>query len=565
MQVNSPSLLALLKEADALGAADLKKLERQPLGPTASLGSYLIKSGLLSEATLLGVYASALGIPTLPAHELPTDMGRFALALARLELDPDFCADQGFLPYGAEDDSLMVCLRYNVSLQVLEYLQRRLQPPTTARFVFIPMQAFDSLLTRLKSLLESQSDAGGLDESHLREMAEEAPVIEFVNNLLSQAYEQHASDIHIEPAEEFLTCRFRIDGVLYVKYQLPIERYSAISSRIKLISGIDISEKRLPQDGRFGIKLAGQDVDLRVSTMPGTYGESLVLRLLPKDSKQLTLSDLGLAPDHRTLFESWLGLSNGIVLVTGPTGSGKSTTLYAALAHVASEANKIITVEDPVEMNVAGVTQVQVNAEIGFTFARALRSILRQDPDIIMIGEIRDLETAQIAVQSSFTGHLVLSTLHTNDAVSSFTRLIDMGLEPFLVANPVRGVIAQRLIRRLCPQCKKPVPPTPEMVELHQRHLAGVLPAQQCHWYTARGCTQCHGTGYAGRIGIYELVPVDVQMQELILRSSSTVEIAAYAASQCRSLFQDGLHKVVQGLSTLDELYRVVNLQGDTE
>jgi general secretion pathway protein E len=303
-----------------------------------------------------------------------------------------------------------------------------------------------------------------LDERTLRELAEDAPVVSLVNNLIAQAVEARASDIHLEPGERLLEVRLRIDGVLHVRQTLPMDRYAAVASRIKLIAGIDIAERRLPQDGRISTRAAGAEMDVRVSTIPAVYGESIVMRLLPKQRDDLSLERLGMRPAQLQQFKRWLHMPNGLVLVTGPTGSGKSTSLYSALAATNDRTRKIVTVEDPVEFRLPHVIQVQAQPDIGYTFARALRAFLRHDPDIIMVGEIRDRETAEIAIQSALTGHLVLATLHTNDAPSAITRLVDMGIEPFLVAASLRAVMAQRLVRRLCEGCAVDQPAAPPSV-----------------------------------------------------------------------------------------------------
>lgn len=397
----------------------------------------------------------------------------------------------------------------------------------------------------------------GGDVQQLREMAEEAPVVELVSNLMAQAVEQRASDIHLEPEERIFAVRFRIDGVLHTRLQLPRDRFDAVASRLKLISGMDIAERRLPQDGRLSTRVGGQEMDIRVSALPGVHGESIVMRLLPKERKELGLERLGFEADHLALMKEWTAEANGIVLVTGPTGSGKSTTLYAALAATNDGLKKIITVEDPVEFQLPAITQIQAHPEIGLTFANALRSILRQDPDVIMIGEIRDLETAEIAVQAALTGHLVLSTLHTNDAISSFTRLIDMGVEPFLVATPIRAVQAQRLVRRLC-GCARPTR-VPDRIEAEAAVFAhSVLKGMQPNWLEAVGCANCMNTGYRGRLGIYELVPVSEAMQHLIVSGASVNDMKKQARDEGhRFLRDDGLLKAWQGLTTVEEVLRV--------
>jgi general secretion pathway protein E len=406
--------------------------------------------------------------------------------------------------------------------------------------------------------------ASGDELARLRELAQEAPVIELANALNAAALAAGASDIHIEPQAHGFVVRFRVDGVLHTYESYPKDRFDALVCRIKLVANLDIAERRVPQDGRITVRAGGREMDVRISVIPGVHGESIVLRLLPKTRSDLDLRELGMGEAQRARFAQWIRDPNGIVLVTGPTGSGKSTTLYTALAMANDGQRKIITVEDPVEFQVAGITQIQVHAEIGYTFARALRSILRHDPDIIMIGEIRDRETAEIAVQSALTGHMVFSTLHTNDAVGAFTRLVDMGIEPFLVASALRGVIAQRLVRRLCERCAQPMAPDP----LHAavvRAVDAAAPAPPANWRAAVGCPACNHTGYRGRTGIYELISVTPTLQAAINGNAAGDELQRVAATVpgYRSLRDDGLAKARAGLTTIDEVLRVTGLPED--
>ncbi|MGL4408001.1 MAG: type II secretion system ATPase GspE [Zoogloea sp.] len=388
----------------------------------------------------------------------------------------------------------------------------------------------------------------------LLETQDDAPIIRMINALLTQAVRQAASDIHIEPYERHSVVRFRRDGVLVDVAQPHRALHAAMASRIKIMSSLDIAEKRLPQDGRIALRLAGRQVDVRVSTLPTTHGERIVLRLLDKASGQRGLDGLGMAADTVRPFAELLKEPHGILLVTGPTGSGKSTTLYAALQSMDAKTRNIVTVEDPVEYDLPGVGQIPVNSKIDLSFARALRAILRQDPDVIMIGEIRDLETAQIAVQASLTGHLVLATLHTNDAASAVTRLVDMGVEPFLLASTLRGVLAQRLVRKLCPECRHPVPLSPA----NRQSLNALGEATPEQLWDADGCPACSRTGYAGRTGIYELITSDDGLEQLIHSGADEARIRAHAhARGSRSLRDDGLRLVAEGQTSLEELLRV--------
>jgi general secretion pathway protein E len=426
------------------------------------------------------------------------------------------------------------------------------------RWGYIPETEVASWLERLA---KSQASAERLDDRALRELAEDAPVVSLVNNLIAQAVESRASDIHLEPGERELEVRLRIDGVLHVRQTLPMDRYPAVASRIKLIAGIDIAERRLPQDGRISTRAAGAEMDVRVSTIPAVYGESIVMRLLPKQRADLSLDRLGMRPGQLTAFRQWLNIPNGLVLVTGPTGSGKSTSLYSALAATNDRSRKIVTVEDPVEFRLPHVIQVQAQPEIGYTFARALRAFLRHDPDVIMVGEIRDRETAEIAIQSALTGHLVLATLHTNDAPSAITRLVDMGVEPFLVAASLRAVVAQRLVRRLCEACTESTElpaalSETDLARLTHDRLADGLEAMPT-WRRAVGCAQCEHTGFRGRLGLYEMMEVGPELQHAISQGEPMSRLLDLAnAGGRRSLAQEGLMRVAMGVTTLDEVLR---------
>ena len=392
--------------------------------------------------------------------------------------------------------------------------------------------------------------ADALNEAEdLLNSEDDSPMIKMLNAILTEAIRANASDIHIEPFEKQLRIRFRIDGQLKTILTPNPALAGMLVSRVKVMAKLDIAEKRLPQDGRITRKLGGREVDLRVSTIPSSYGERVVMRLLDKSTGRLNLTDLGLDDTLLQKVQSILSRPYGIFLVTGPTGSGKTTTLYAALSRLNDSQRNIMTVEDPVEYNIEGINQTQVNTKAEMTFAKGLRAILRQDPDVVMIGEIRDVETAAIAVQASLTGHLVLSTLHTNTAVGALTRLKDMGIEPFLLASSLLGVMAQRLVRKLCPHCKEP-----HVADAQECDLLGVEAATIYH---AKGCEACNHTGYSGRQGIYELVQVDQQMQQLIHAQASEQEIEKLARQQGPSLQQNGFALVLQGVTSLEEVLRV--------
>ncbi len=390
----------------------------------------------------------------------------------------------------------------------------------------------------------------------LKQLSAEAPVVKLVNLIIAQAILDKASDIHIEPEEKSLRVRYRIDGILHEAFNPPKHLQAAIISRIKILSDLDIAESRVPQDGRFQVSLNGREVDLRVSTLPTVHGENVVLRILDKSSLMIDLEELGFSEDSLKQFKSLLASSYGIILVSGPTGSGKTTTLYSALQSINTPDKNIVTIEDPVEYRLKMIRQSQVNVKAGLTFASGLRAILRQDPDIVMVGEIRDSETAKIAVEAALTGHLVLSTIHTNDAPGGLTRLTEMGVEPFLTASATVGVVAQRLVRRICENCKEPYKPSPAILE-----ELGISQEKERRFYRGVGCEECKNTGYKGRMGIYEIMSMDETLRELTLKQASSDQIKKVAIQHgMRTLRQDGLFKAIQGITTLEEVIRVTNV-----
>jgi general secretion pathway protein E len=409
-------------------------------------------------------------------------------------------------------------------------------------------------LTELDDSMDFTGLASGSASEDLLDLANRAPVVKLVNTIFFQAVQARASDIHIEPYEDKVTVRFRIDGVLHNKFALPKQYVAALVSRLKIMANLNIAERRLPQDGRSRIKISDNEIDIRVSTVPSSDGERVVLRLLDKSGARFGLGQLGFTADTEKEFQRLIHIPHGIILLTGPTGSGKTTTLYSVLGELNTEVRNIMTVEDPIEYKLAGIGQMQIHPKIGLTFANYLRHILRQDPDVIMIGEIRDLETAQIAIQAALTGHLVLSTLHTNDSASAITRLIDMGIEPYLVCSSVIGIMAQRLVRIICPQCKAPYTPSEEELE--------VFDAQSQHrkenLYQGKGCPNCIGTGYMGREGIFELMAVDDEIRELIMANAGSNKIKQIAIKKGMfTLRQDGLRKAFSGETTIEEVLRV--------
>ena len=513
-----------------------------------------MSTGLLTEE--LEATAQRLGI----AWQAEIDDSQIDTALLK-HLPLVFARNNLLLPLKEVDGALMVATGDPANLLALDELQGVFAKQIKA--VAVPKQVVMDAINRLYSKLSGSAqevveELEGEDLStiatefnqprDLMDLTDEAPVIRLLNSILFQAVKERASDIHIEPFEKELEIRFRIDGILYQMLTPPKVVQEALTSRVKIMGGLNIAEKRLPQDGRFRVIVAGRDVDIRVSIVPTFYGERVVLRLLDKKKGLLSLSDIGLSVSNVSIMERLLDRNNGIILVTGPTGSGKTTTLYAALNKLNSPAKNIITIEDPIEYQLKGVGQIQVNARIDLTFANGLRSVLRQDPDIIMVGEIRDAETAEIAMQSSLTGHLVLSTLHTNDSATAVTRLIDMGVEPFMVASTLQAVIAQRLVRVICPHCKEEYKP--------DREYAGItLPPLL---YRGRGCEKCFNLGSIGRMGIYELLLIDSELCSMVIRHSPAGEIKEYAVAKgMQTLRDDGLAKAAAGITTIEEVLRV--------
>ena len=480
-----------------------------------------------------------------------------------------FAKRHGVIAARLNEGKIELWARAAVPASVLAEVQRSLRQPVQVHE--LSDQAFDAALHRAYE--RSSSDAmeiadtldGNLDLAELAqdlprvadlmESEDDAPIVRLLNALLTQAVREGASDIHVEPFETRSVVRLRVDGVLRDVLEPPQAAHGVIVSRVKIMARLDIAEKRQPQDGRITLRLAGRPVDVRVSTLPTAHGERVVMRLLDKQAGRLNLTSLGMPADRLQTLDNLVHQPHGIILVTGPTGSGKTTTLYAALGQLETDRLNIMTVEDPIEYDLDGIGQTQVNTRVDLTFARALRAILRQDPDVIMIGEIRDLETAQIAVQASLTGHLVLATLHTNDSVGAVTRLVDMGVEPFLVASSLLGVLAQRLLRKLCPQCR--VPHAPDAAECG---LLGVQPEQGllARIYTPAGCEACSFTGYHGRTGVFELLKIDDPLRSHIHDGSSEAVLRDYArAHGMVSLREDGVRWVQAGLTSIEEVLRV--------
>jgi general secretion pathway protein E len=519
----------------------------QELG--CSLASAVSRLGLCGEDTVFAFMSEIIKWP-LVSQVADCPSAHLVLRASHdLGLSIDWCLDHSIYPIFLEDKVEVFCDDpvAHFPLAVIAELTQKYE--VNCKLLTPAMAA--SIADDVSSE-RAVSELFGKASTDIAALAEEAPVINLVNSIVERAVQAESSDIHVEAGSKNMLVRFRVDGRMLEFMQQPMTRFPAIASRIKLLAQLDIAERRLPQDGRFTIRTGNKEFDVRVSTAPDVFGESIVMRLLPKKRDELSLDTLGFESDHLKLIRNWGKLNNGIVLVTGPTGSGKSTTLYGLLADIKTGAEKIVTVEDPVEYQLDGITQVQARPDIGYTFARALRTFLRQDPDVIMVGEIRDKETADIAVQSSLTGHLVLSTLHTNDACSVFPRLTDIGVEPFMVAATIQGVQAQRLVRKLCSHCSE----TTEAPTF----LSDELP--EGDWRKPVGCQKCQGKGYRGRIGVYELVTVNAEIRDLITHSAPLAKIREAArTSGSRSLLDDGLLKASRGVTSVEEVLRVCSIE----
>ena len=529
-----------------------------------SFGTLAVEKGLLTEDELLTSLSKKLRVPYVKNLEEegldPSLVSRVPIVFSKKHKVVPMKMEDGILTvatpdplnYEPLDDLRLIieCQEVRVVLSSEREVVRAInrfyeQSADTPEEMIQSMDAESS--DRILHELEETAD--------LLDISDEAPVIKLVNLILFQAVKERASDIHIEPFQKELKVRYRIDGILYQRLDPPKRYQSAIVSRLKVMAKMDIAEKRLPQDGRIPIKIADKDIDIRVSIIPTSFGERVVLRLLDKQSLLLGMGEIGLSPDKHQTLQDLISRSNGILLVTGPTGSGKTTTLYAALSQINSPDKNIITIEDPVEYQLWGIGQIQVNPKIGLTFAHGLRSVLRHDPDVILVGEIRDAETAEIAIQAALTGHLVFSTLHTNDAASAATRLVDMEIEPFLVASVVRAIVAQRLIRVICSECKEGYVPEPALLQ-----EAAITPEQLkgSKVYRGKGCPACSETGYRGRTGIYEILLVSESIRQLIMKKADSASIGRQAVEEgMKTLRQDGARKIIEGITTLEEVLRV--------
>jgi len=547
---------AALLEAGAITRETLAAALSRSEHGSERIGEALVALGAVSADDVLRAVAKQWGVPFLPAEEIPFTAPVLKNISAKYLRQYEAC------PISLEGNQLTVAtanpnnrLLVDELRQVLGFQIKLCVAPPAA--ILEAIERTYGASTALQKIVEGM---GGEGEGHeeedvtqLRDMAFEAPVVRLVNLLIEEAVTAEASDIHIEPSEDNLRVRYRIDGILYDLEAPPRRLQAAVTSRIKLMAELNIAERRLPQDGRIRMTLGGRRVDIRVSSIPTIHGESIVMRLLDRSSVFLPFDKLGFRAETARAFDKLINQPNKILLVTGPTGSGKTTTLYAALDKINEPGKKIITIEDPVEYQLKGINQIAVRPKIGLTFAGGLRHIVRQDPDVIMVGEIRDLETAEISVHAALTGHLVFSTLHTNDAPSAITRLQDMGVEPYLIASVLSGVLAQRLVRRICQSCRVPAVADPgDLLAL------GVEDTQGGELYRGEGCEACRKTGYKGRVGVYELFLINEEIRSLILRKASSGEIRRLAVEQgMLTLREDAWAKARAGLTTLDEILRV--------
>ena len=557
----SKRLGEILIERGKLDPANLERALKLQEGQShEKIGVILLRLGMVSGRDLADALADQLDLPLASPADFPE------LPLLEERLSSKFLRDAQAVPLREDDEELAVAIADPTDSFVLSAVQMAAGKRVRA-FIAAPNE-IEAALERLygggKSSMgqivdniqsrDEEQDWG--DVEHLKDLASEAPVIRLVNLVLTKALESRASDIHIEPFENRLIVRYRIDGVLHEVESPPRRLSAAVISRVKIMASLDIAERRLPQDGRIKLRIQGKEIDLRVSTVPTMHGESVVMRILDKGGVPLNFESLGFEGKPLAKFIEVLDQPHGILLVTGPTGSGKTTTLYTALDRLNKPDVKIVTVEDPVEYQMPGINQIQVKPQIQLTFANALRSIVRQDPDIIMVGEIRDAETLSIAMQSALTGHLVLSTVHTNDAPSTVSRLLDMGAEDYLLTSTVNGILAQRLVRTLCDKCRAPHAALPEVVE--QMGLRRFTKSEEILLYRPVGCAECAGTGYFGRICILEMLTMTDTIRSLIMRHATAGEIRSAAIAQgMETMFENGLRKSLSGITTIEEVLRV--------
>jgi type IV pilus assembly protein PilB len=543
----------LLFEAGAISEEQLEKTLREKES-SEKLGNALVKNGYLTEHQLLEVLKVQLGVPLVNLYQYPLDPSLKSI------ITKEFARRNVLIPLSKENNKLTVAMADPLDFYAIEDL--RLSTGFTIETVIATQEDIQRAITRFYEISETidyrvpENDQDSSAPVNYDVTEDDSPVIRIVNQILQNALQQRASDIHIEPQETTIQVRYRIDGMLRVERTLPRDMLRMLMVRVKVMANLDITETRRPQDGRVKITMDHKPIYLRISVLPTILGEKIVIRLLNVGEVMVNMSHLGFSPENEKKFKQLIENPTGIVLITGPTGSGKTSTLYAAINLLNDETSNLITIEDPVEYQIEGINQIQVNPKVGLSFAEGLRAILRQDPNIIMVGEIRDTETANIAVRASLTGHLVLSTVHTNDSVSTITRLIDMGVEPFLVVSSLTGVVSQRLVRRICRDCAESYVPRIMERAVFEEHGMEVPE----HLHRGTGCGHCNMTGYRGRMAVHEILTIDEEIRRRIMDNLTIASIQDYAFSGKKALLiHDGLSKVQQGITTVEEVLRVSN------
>ncbi len=557
MEQESDVVLDAIAQIPSVEESDFERATSLSLETGEAVEQILVQLGAMTENDLAEIYCEALGLVRSGPDDYPDE------GVGADVFSAKYLLQSRVLPLAIEDDYVAVALSNPRDESAIEGVSFALSRPVTPTVG--TRSEIEEAVYRLYDLPRPGEDlTGDADEeidvsdeaSRLRDLASEAPIVRLVNAVIARAVDAGASDIHIEPLERRLRIRLRIDGVLSEIESPPLAAAAAIVSRAKIMANLDIAERRLPQDGRIKVVIRGKPIDLRVSTVPTSHGESVVLRILDRGSLELDFHSLGFDDKAQENIEELISHPHGVLLVTGPTGSGKTTTLYTALTKLNTSARKILTIEDPIEYVLGGVNQSQVNPDIGRTFANGLRSFLRQDPDVMMVGEIRDRETADISIQAALTGHLVLSTLHTNDAIGGVIRLMDMGVDDYLITSAVVGLLSQRLVRKLCPNCRTAYDAPPELVRrlnLHERSGK-----KRIQLFASKGCSECHGTGYRGRIAIFEILKTTDEFRALVLKRAGQTELKGQAIKDgMRPIFEDGLIKALRGETTIEEVFRV--------
>ena len=547
----------ILESSFAIPSTEIEKALKFQTEYGGRLGEILLNSGVISEEQLASALAEQFGISEV--KNVVKDFSSLEFS-PLLEISPDWFITNELIPLFAREKTMHFALKDPLISYPIEVVQG-LYGDYDVVFLMADDRKYRELSNffRLKHFEKDEVEFGRDEIEKLKDLAAEAPIIKFVNSMISRAAEYRASDIHLESHSDYLKIRYRIDGVLQDIDQVLADTASAIISRIKIMSDLDIGEKRLPQDGRIQLRVSGSLFDIRVSTLPTIYGENIVMRLLEKENINYDIDTLGMEEGDIGLVQKFISHNFGLVLITGPTGSGKSTSLYSILSQLNTKERKIITVEDPVEYQIEGISQIQVLEQIGLTFASILRNILRQDPDVIMIGEIRDRETAEIAIRASLTGHLVLATLHTNDALSAITRLVDMGVDDYLVNSSLLGVIAQRLVRRICPHCRQPSIADPAILrELDVDMVQAKLGLREQSFYKGRGCEVCANTGYRGRMGVFEILEFTDELKSALLKHKEYDYLQGVLRQRYfKSLRDDAILKWLKGSTTAEEVFRV--------